>query len=150
MSERRRKGQAQRHFSQFKAQELLQFWEVRIFTEAWHDLRLTADDLLDLQMEIVFNPARAPVVKGTGGLRKLRFSPEGWPVGKSGALRVCYVYFEEFGEVLLVLVYAKSERDDLTEAEKAAIRGLIARQEAGYARRKRNISPADGGKEKQQ
>jgi hypothetical protein len=35
---------------------------------------------------------------------------ERWPIGKSGALRVCCVYFEDFGEVLLVLVCARSER----------------------------------------
>jgi hypothetical protein len=52
-------------------------------------------------------------VQGTGDLRKLRFLPETWPIGKSGALRVCYVYFEEVGEVLLVLIYAKSEKESV-------------------------------------
>src|SRR5260370_42586913 len=80
-----------------EAPELLQLWEAGVFGAAWRDLKLDTDDLLDLQMEIILRPTAAPVVPGTDGLRKLRFSPESWPVGKSGALRVCYVYFEEFG-----------------------------------------------------
>lgn len=120
---------------------LLQFWEAAVFRRAWDDLGLDSDDLLDLQMQIILRPSAAPLIPGTGGLRKLRFSPAGWRAGKSGALRVCYVYFEEAGEVLLVLVYAKSERDDLNSDEKAAARAQIARQEALYAQRKQRRSP---------
>jgi hypothetical protein len=115
--------------------ELLQFWEARVFREAWEDLKLNSDDLLDLQTEIILAPKSAPVIQGTGGLRKLRFAPERWPIGKSGALRVCYVYFEDCGEVLLVLVYPKSEKENLDAAERKAARELIARQRAAYARR---------------
>lgn len=49
--------------------------------------------------------------------------------GRRDALRICYVYFEEFGIVLLLNVYAKSEQDDLTEHEKAQCRVLIAQAE---------------------
>lgn len=137
MSKRRKDHEIRREFPRpIGPKELLQFWEVTVFREAWEDLKLTTDDLLDLQMEIILAPRAAPVVAGTGGLRKMRFAPEAWPIGKSGALRVCYVYFEEAGQVLLVLVYPKSEKDDLTPAEKAAARGLIARQQAVYDRRR--------------
>jgi hypothetical protein len=120
---------------QLQPKELLQFWEARVFREAWEDLKLSSDDLLDVQTEIILAPKRAPVVQGTGGLRKLRFSPERWPVGKSGALRVCYVYFEDYGEVLLVLVYPKSEKENLDADDKKAVRQLIERQRAAYAKR---------------
>jgi hypothetical protein len=148
MSKSRKKGKTRRLPRKLNAQELLQFWEVRVFSEAWEDLKLTSDDLLDLQMEIILNPTGAPVVPGTGRLRKLRFSPEAWPIGKSGALRVCYVYFEEFGEVLLAIVYPKTEKDDLTGDEKTALRELIARHEVAYAKRAKKRRPlTDDGKE---
>jgi len=59
-------------------------------------------------------------------------------MGKSGALRVCYVHFDEPGEVLLALVYPKSEKDDLTEMEKAALRKMGDRQQALYDARAKN------------
>lgn len=71
------------------------------------------------------DPKGSPVVKGTGGLRKQRFSPPGWDRGKSGALRVAYVHYEEFGNVLLVAVYPKNAKDDLSPKECRAIKSMI-------------------------
>ena len=85
-------------------------------------------DLLALQVAIMAAPKAAPVIPGTGGLRKLRFSPLGWKTGKRGAIRVCYVYFEEFWTVLLVVAYPKNRRDNLTQSEKREISKLIERQ----------------------
>ena len=73
----------------------------------------------------MLSPKGAPVVQGTGGLRKLRFSPARWRQGKRGALRVCYAYFEDLKIVLLALVYPKNEKDDLSAAEREAIRTLL-------------------------
>jgi hypothetical protein len=70
-------------------------------------------------------PKGAPVVPGTGGLRKIRYAPLRSGKGKSGGVRVCYVYFEEYAVVLLVLAYPKNERDDLSAIEKKAIKKLI-------------------------
>jgi hypothetical protein len=75
----------------------------------------------------MLGPKHAPVVKGTGGLRKIRFSPPGWNVGKSGALRIGYAYSERESIVLLVTAYAKHDKADLKPAERAAIKkGLRA------------------------
>lgn len=72
------------------------FVEMEGFTEDWKDLNLTDDDLQALQIVIMTNPQGPPVVKGTGGLRKLRFSPAGLNRGKSGAHRIGYAYFETY------------------------------------------------------
>jgi hypothetical protein len=74
------------------------------------------------------NPKGHPVVKGTGGLRKIRFSPTGTPHGKSGSHRACYVYYEEFGIVLLVTAYPKNRKDDLSAADRNTIRRMIEEQ----------------------
>lgn len=66
-----------------------------------------------------------PAIPGTRGLRKMRYSPASWPKGKSGALRVCYVYFERWGAVALLIVYAKQEMDDIPESMKPAFNAAI-------------------------
>jgi len=81
----------------------------------------------------MLNPQGHPVVQGTGGLRKLRFAPLRWKTGKSGAVRIGYVYLQEHGVVLLVIAYSKNEKDDLAPAEKKAIRQLIEKIENEFA-----------------
>lgn len=63
-------------------------------------------------VEIMAGPKGHPVVKGTRGLRKMRYSPVSWSKGKSCALRVCYVYFERFKTIALAIAYGKNEMDE--------------------------------------
>lgn len=63
-------------------------------------------------MELLSNPSGYPVIKGTGGLRKIRFSFEN--EGKSGGVRVCYVDFVVEETIYLITVYPKSEKDNLS------------------------------------
>lgn len=122
----------------FKPEDLLTFIEMKPFSSRWKELGLTDDELLTLQIAIMCDPARSPVVPGTGGLRKLRFAPPKWNAGKSGALRVGYVFFDEYKKVLLVLVYQKSRKDNLSQAEKVRIKAAIERIEKEFVRRSPN------------
>jgi hypothetical protein len=118
-------------------EDLLHFIESTVFSTAWDDLGLNdEDDLMALQLLIMSQPKAAPIVQGTGGLRKLRFAPARWNTGTSGAARVCYVYFEEYGIVFLVFVYDKHKKDDLSDTEKKIIRGYIQREKRALDRRK--------------
>jgi hypothetical protein len=67
------------------------------FRNNWNRLKLTDDDLRRLEAEILIDPESPPVMRGTGGLRKMRFAPPSSGGGKSGGIRVCYAYFPEFG-----------------------------------------------------
>ena len=116
----------------FEPEDLLRFVELQAFTDGWKDLKLNDDDLQALQILIMLNPKGHPVVAGTGGLRKMRFAPPRWKKGKSGAVRVGYVFLQEYGTVLLVIAYGKGEKDDLTPGEKKAIRALIRRIERAF------------------
>ncbi len=117
-------------------EDLLHFVEMPEFTKAWEELGLDDErDLLALQLLLMAAPKKAPVIKGTGGLRKLRIAPEKWRRGKSGGARVCYVYFEEFHLVLLVLIYAKNEVDTLSNALKREIHKLIIEIESYLEKR---------------
>lgn len=117
--------------NQIEPEDLLNFWELDWFYDSWEEYELTDDDLAALQILIMCRPRNAPVVSGTKGLRKLRFSPEGWNTGKSRALRVCYVYFEKYGVVLLCLLFRKGILENFSEGGKKAINKAIGRIEAG-------------------
>jgi hypothetical protein len=109
-------------------EDLLSFVASTAFERAWKQSGLTDDDLFELQLCIMARPKASPVMAGTGGLRKVRFSPTGALRGKSGSHRACYVYFEEFGIVLLVTAYSKNTKDNLSVASRNAIRKMIEAQ----------------------
>lgn len=104
----------------------LTFVELDEFIDDWKSLALNEEsDIWDLQTAIMANPTRAPVVAGTGGLRKLRFSAAKQKIGKSQAVRVCYVYFPEHALALLCAAYDHREKDNLSSEEKRGIRRYI-------------------------
>jgi len=108
-------------------EDLLHFVELDNFVDEWKACKLDVEaDLGELMIGIMANPKAAPVIKGTGGLRKLRYSPRKMSIGKRGAFRVCYVYFEEHWTIMLVTVYKKGRSDDLDADDKKAIRTIIA------------------------
>ena len=65
---------------------------------------------------IMQNPEIGPIMRGTGGLRKMRFAYEGR--GKSGSTRVCYVDFVFYETGYLISVFPKSEKANLSNEEK--------------------------------
>ena len=46
------------------------------------------DDLQELESEILKDPSIPPMIRGTGGLRKIRFAGHRTAGGKSGGIRV--------------------------------------------------------------
>jgi hypothetical protein len=107
-------------------EDFLHFVELDEFADDWERLGLDVEsDLWDLQMEIMAGPGAVPVVSGTGGLRKMRFSPSSWHRGKSGAVRVCFAYFPSHWTVLLVMAYGKGEKESLTAEEKRGIKQYL-------------------------
>jgi hypothetical protein len=127
---------------QLAPEDLLNFCELRGFVDEWEELGLDVEfDLLALQVGIMAHPKAGVVVPGTGGLRKLEFSPPrgrgGKKRGKRNSCRVCYVYFEEFHTVLLVTAYAKGRKDDLKSHEKKAIKKAIERNHEELSNRYR-------------
>ena len=62
------------------------------------------------------HPAAGTVMKGTGGIRKLRWKKEG--SGKSGGVRVIYYYHNQQIPLFLLTVFGKSEKANLSKAER--------------------------------
>jgi hypothetical protein len=110
--------------------DFIHFVETDQFADDWSDLGLDAEtDLWALQLLIMVNPESAPIIEGTGGLRKARFAPSGWPRGKSGAVRVCYAYFPKHWTVLLLMAYGKGRKETISAKEKQGIKQYLARVE---------------------
>jgi hypothetical protein len=80
------------------------------------------------ELEIALAPEAWPVIAGTGGARKARAARGGR--GKSGGARIIYFVVTRRGVLYLIDVYAKSEKEDLSDAEKREIRKIIAAIEA--------------------
>ena len=99
------------------------FYEMKLFTKKWQDLGFTDDELSQLQQVLLENPKAGDVMKGTGGLRKVRFAFPG--SGKSGSVRVCYIDIEGVLEIHLIDVFAKNEKENLSKAERNAIRIVV-------------------------
>jgi hypothetical protein len=88
----------------------------------------TPDERAAAELEIALAPTAWPVIADTGGARKARAARGGR--GKSGGARVIYYVFVRRDVVYLLDVYAKSAKEDLSDAEKREIRKLIATIEA--------------------
>ncbi len=64
---------------------------------------------------IADNPTAGDVIPGADGARKVRWSRAG--AGKSGGARVIYFNLTEEEIVLLVALYAKAERSNMSPSE---------------------------------
>ena len=118
----------------FNPEDLLHFIELDGFSDDWKDLGLDDEALTALQLAIMAEGKNAPVISGTGGVRKLRFAPDSWHTGKSGAARICFAYFEEYGIVLLVAAYSKNEHDAISAAGKKLFSKLVKEAQSELAR----------------
>ena len=73
-----------------------------------------------LQQALIVNPELGPVMPGTGGFRKLRWSRPG--MGKSGGVRVIYYSLvPSHSRLYLALIYAKNEADSLTAEQQQIV-----------------------------
>lgn len=96
--------------------------ETSVFTKQIKSL-LPDDDYRELQQSLLEDPACGDVIPGGGGIRKVRHARPG--TGKSGGLRVIYYWVIDDDQILMLLAYPKSVRDNLTPAELAELRTLV-------------------------
>jgi hypothetical protein len=95
------------------------------FERSWRRLGLDDDDMLALEAELRERALTAPVIPGSGGARKLRFAPPSLGRGKRGGTRVIFLVLQIGDMIVLIDIYAKGEREDISAAELSAIRTRI-------------------------
>jgi hypothetical protein len=96
---------------------------------------LEGEDVDAIVLTIAGNPENGDVMAGTGGARKLRH-PLG-ARGKSGGVRTIHYFGGRDVPVFLLAVYAKSEKANLTRAERNELAVLLPRIAAEYRKGKR-------------
>lgn len=102
----------------------MQFIETSIFTKQIVDL-LDDSDYRELQMVLALHPNTGSVIRGGGGLRKIRWSAQGR--GKRGGIRVIYYKIEE-DEIYMLFAYAKNKQEDLTMEQLKVLRTIVAEE----------------------
>lgn len=95
--------------------------ETKVFERAAASC-MTNDELEEFKYFIAQHPEKGRVIRGTGGVRKVRWGVAG--SGKSGGVRVGYYYIDRDCPLYLLTVYSKSEKDSLTDSEKATLKQL--------------------------
>ena len=85
----------------------MKFIETTIFTKLMQKY-LTDDEYRVFQWHLLLNPEAGDIVRGSGGVRKIRWAPKG--KGKSGGVRIMYYFKKSDDEIWLLTIYSKSER----------------------------------------
>ena len=85
------------------------FIESPLFTKQVHDY--LSNQEYAFQAFLAASPDAGDMVKGAGGIRKIRWKRQGG--GKSGGVRIMYYARLQSGEIWLLLIYAKSVVDSI-------------------------------------
>ncbi len=85
------------------------FIESRVFTKLIGNY-LSDDEYSELQEHLLSHPGAGPIIRGSGGVRKLRWSVQG--KGKSGGVRVIY-YIPDGDSFWMLTIYSKGEADSI-------------------------------------
>jgi hypothetical protein len=84
---------------------------------------LVEDEFFELLDWLAVHPGRGSVIRGSGGLRKVRWAAKG--LGKRGGIRIIYFWWLVSDRILLLDIYAKSEKEDLAAAEIAKLKRKV-------------------------
>lgn len=96
--------------------------ETSIFTRQVQKL-LSDETYRQLQAALAYQPDKGAIIPGSGGLRKVRWSMQ--ERGKRGGVRVIYYWAVEQHRLLMLLIYAKSEQDDLSREQLQILRKIV-------------------------
>ena len=101
--------------------------ETKAFQRKIEEL-LSDQEKEDLIYYLSEHPNSGALVRGTGGIRKLRWAQYGR--GKSGGIRVIYYFHSDDMPLYLLAAFGKSEKANLSEQERnilaKAVKELVA------------------------
>ena len=89
---------------------MFSFVETRLFSRLVQEY-MTDQEYSQLQGELIKNPEAGSVVRGSGGVRKLRWAAKGR--GKRGGYRIVYFVRRAKGIIWMLTIYPKSEMDSI-------------------------------------
>jgi len=94
-------------------QKLYTFIELPVFMRQL-EASASFETLYAIQADLLADPERWQVIKGTGGARKGRIADPRDSRGKSGSFRYIYLYLEHRGRIFLLLFFSKNEQANLS------------------------------------
>jgi len=100
------------------------FVETAIFTKCLKGL-MQDDEYRQFQQFLANQPTAGKLIKSSGGLRKIRWGFE--TQGKSGGVRVIYYYVQPDSHIRLLLIYPKSEQDNLSDKQLKLLKNIVER-----------------------
>ncbi len=75
-----------------------------------------------MQLWLLFRPDAGALIRGSGGLRKVRWRSRGG--GKSGGVRVIY-YWDAGDEIYMLFAYKKGKQEDLSPQQLNALKSIV-------------------------
>ncbi len=76
-----------------------------------------------LQAYLMKDPDAGAIIRASGGVRKVRWGARG--KGKSGGVRVIYYWITADDQILMLTIYGKGEKEDLSAADLRRIVKLV-------------------------
>lgn len=98
--------------------------ESPLFTTIIQEM-MSDDEYRQLQELLVVRPTDGVIIRGSGGLRKLRWNISG--KGKRGGARIIYYYLTQEEQIYMLYAYQKNKQTDLTSTQLKKLHTLIKR-----------------------
>lgn len=98
------------------------FVETSLFTRLLGEY-LDDEQYRAFQNHLIAHPDSGAILKGSGGVRKLRWRSRG--KGKSGGVRVIYYWAPAADQIFMLTLYGKSQKEDLSAADLRVIVRLL-------------------------
>ena len=98
--------------------------ETQVFTKLIKEL-MSVEDYRALQEVLVNRPDAGDLIRGSGGLRKIRWRLEG--TGKSGGVRAIYYWVVSDDHIRMLYVYPKGKQGNLTPAQLKQLKAIVER-----------------------
>jgi hypothetical protein len=103
----------------------MEFIETSIFTQQVTAL-LSDEEYSQLQIALSAHPDMGVIIPHSGGLRKVRWSMIGR--GKRGGVRAIYYWVVANDKILMLFMYPKNEKDDLTPQQLKVLREIVEKE----------------------
>lgn len=98
------------------------FFETSTFTKRIQ-LLISDDDYRQMQLLLIKFPEIGKVIKGSGGVRKIRWASSG--TGKRGGIRVLYYYMNQLDQIYMLFAFSKSDLSDLSNEQLRLLKNVV-------------------------
>ena len=86
---------------------------------------LSDEEYRTFQNILLEQPKTGDVIKGSGGIRKVRYSQKNRGKGKRGGIRVIYYWLDARNRFYLITLYNKGEMTDLSPNETKVLKKIV-------------------------